>query len=124
MNKGFTLIEVLVSILIIGLILVITIPSYMYVYQSVKTTNYNNKVNVIKQRAVDYGETIKDEIQSDNCRTILISDLIKKGYINSDYNNKNALTNPLDNQEFRDDLNLCYCKSDNTLKAFIVDPVD
>ena len=128
MNKGFTLIEVLASVIIIGLILVITIPSYMYVYNTVKDTNYRNKVNVIKQRAVDYGETVKDEIQAlsrkNKCQDVLISDLIKKGYIKSDYTNKDALTNPKSNQEFEENLSLCYCKSDNTVKAFMVNTFD
>jgi len=124
MNKGFTLIEVLASIIIISLILVITIPSYLYVYNTVKTSNYNNKLNIVKHRAEDYGETVKDEIQENGCRQVLISDLIKKGYIKSDYNNKNALTNPLDNSDIKDELTICYCKSDNNIRAFIKDPFD
>ena len=47
-NKGFTLIELLASIIIIGLILVITIPSYIYIYNSSRETSYNNKLNTIK----------------------------------------------------------------------------
>ena len=124
MNKGFTLIEILASIIVIGIILVITVPSYMYVYNSTREANYKNKVNVIKQKAIDYGETIKDDIKVDNCRGVLISDLIKKGYIKSDYTNKDALTNPMDNQEFKENLSVCYCKSDNNLQAFMKDSFD
>ena len=118
MNKGFTLIEILVSIFIIGLILVITIPSYLYVYNTTREANYKNKVNYINQRAIAYGETIKDDIQKTDCKDISIAELIRKGYISSDYKNKEALQNPITNQEFDDTLQVCYCKSDNNLKVF------
>ena len=118
MNKGFTLIEILVSVFIIGLILVITIPSYLYVYNTTRDANYRNKVNYMNQRAIAYGETIKDDIKNNTCKDISIAELIRKGYISSDYKNKEALQNPITNQEFDDTLEVCYCKSDNNLKVF------
>ena len=124
MNKGFTLVELLASIIIIGLILVITIPSYIYIYNSTRETSYNNKLNTIKQEALKYGEKIKDEIQADNCKDIEISELIRKGYLKSDYKTKDALENPLTKNDFTNNLSICYCRSNNELKAFYLDNFD
>lgn len=124
MNKGFTLIELLASILIIGLLLVITIPSYIYILNTSKETTYNNKLNTIKIEALKYGEKIKDEVQADTCKDLNISELIQKGYLKSDYKTKDALENPYTKQEFEEKLSICYCTSNNELKAFYIDEFD
>lgn len=121
MKKGFTLIELLASIIIIGLLLIITIPSYIYIYNSSKQTAYNNKINSLKINSLRYAEKIKDEVQADICINVQIKELIKKGYIKSDYKTKDALENPYTKNELEENLSVCYCKSDNELKAFYAD---
>lgn len=124
MNKGFTLIELLASIIIIGLILVITIPSYIYIYNSSRETSYNNKLNTIKQQAIKYSEKIKDNVKNDTCINVEINQLIKKGYLKSDFKTRDAIENPLTKKDFNDDIEVCYCASNNELKAFYLDSFD
>ena len=124
MNKGFTLMELLASIIIIGLLLIITIPSYIYIMNTSNETNYNNKMNSIKIESLKYGEKIKDEIQASTCKNVSIAELIQKGYLKSDYKTQDALKNPYTNQPFEEKLSICYCSSNNELKAFYLDSFD
>lgn len=124
MNKGFTLIELLASIIIIGLLLIITIPSYISVYNTSRETAYNNKMKNIKLQAVKYAEKIKDEVQADFCKEVKIKDLIQKGYLTTDYKTKDAIENPYTKNDFEENLSVCYCSSDNELKAFYIDAFD
>ena len=124
MKKGFTLIELLASIIIIGLLLIITIPSYIYIYNSSKQTAYNNKLSSLKINSLKYAEKIKDEVQSETCIDVQIKDLIQKGYIKSDYKTKDALENPYTKQELEENLSVCYCTTNNELKAFYADTFD
>ena len=132
-NKGFTLVEMLATVVILGLIMIVALPIYSSVYNSVKSTTYLNTIKTIRTSALDYGSNtyIKDSIKSlsyngtDWCKTVYMSDLIKGGYLRSDddkdiitdlytgesigYNSLIDTSRP-DYDVAKSTVSLCYCK--------------
>lgn len=53
-NKGFTLVELLSTIVILGLISLIAIPSVFKIIKDGKNDLYDNQINLIKSYAISY----------------------------------------------------------------------
>lgn len=123
MNKksGFTLIELLVVIIIIGLLLVIAIPSYLTVYGDVKRNTLSSKISEIENEALSYGSKLKDEIKENICITITIEELIKNGNLKSDRKNEDVIINPTDNTVLSGNILVCYDKTDTDIVAYYVE---
>ncbi len=89
-NKGFSLVELMASIIILGLILTIVIPSVNGVGKFVKKSQRNNLIKSIEingaRYAFDTGETY-----------FFVDDLIKAGYMDGNENNDNNLMDPVSN---------------------------
>lgn len=79
-KKGFTLIELIASILILSTLIVIGISSYTSISNSVKNAAVNDQINKIKTAAENYAADT-------NQRTFFIQDLIMNGYLDSGDNN-------------------------------------
>lgn len=78
MNKGFTLVELLAVITILGVVLSITVLSVTSVINNSKNSlSKTQKYNVEEAAKVYY---LKEGIESDNT-CVSISDLISKGYV-------------------------------------------
>ena len=50
-NKGFTLVEVIMVVAILGIIIGIAVPSYIAISNNIKSKNYEQKVDNIKAKA-------------------------------------------------------------------------
>lgn len=131
-NKGFTFIEILSVIVIIALITLIAIPTIRYADGKILESNYKTKVELIKTRAVEYGNDFEDVILfSDNIEfyedeegntypsiTITVGDLLSNGYITSDTKEEDEVLDPRDNSSMLDKTITIYLKN-NTAYAIL-----
>lgn len=124
MRKGFTLVELLAVLIILGLLIVIAIPSYTQIYSSIKRSNMQSKVTEVETAALKYGNLIKDDIKNSqgNCSIIKVDTLIKKGYLVSEDDVEAVIYDPTTNSPLDGDIHLCYCKSKMDITANYVIP--
>ena len=109
-NKGFTLVELLTTIVLISLLIGIGIPGVMKISERMKARNYKVKVDLIEQAGTLWGQDNKTLLQTDNCdldnnlntgtegkeykcHLIKINDLIIEDYLEADGNNKDESEN-------------------------------
>ena len=145
-NKGFTLVEILAVIVVLGIIMIVALPTYSSIYNSVKLTTYLNTVKTIKTAALDYAGNsyVKDSVKDmhDNagsankawCKTVTIDNLIRAGYLKSDLDEKNAIVDVFTGEDMGYDVfnldgsvdtsrestvSLCYCKDNLDIDAFV-----
>lgn len=120
MRKGFTLVEFLAVLVILGLLIIITIPAYTSIYNGIKRQNLHSKITEISTAAKKYGETIKDEIKNagNTCYNTTIEQLIRDGYLVSDVEKEPAMLNPTNNEKLDGDVKICYCKSEFDIEAY------
>lgn len=120
MRKGFTLVEVLAVLIILGILIVITIPSFMGILTDTKRTSFNSKVTQIETAALKYAEKTKDDIKNtgSSCSTTTVSKLIELGYLSSESDSRNVIFNPTDNTDMSGNIKLCYCTSSFDVEAY------
>ena len=109
-KKGFTFIELLAIIVLIGLITLIAIPSIKLADRKIQNKNYETKKELIKKAAENYGEDNKDILLYSTSTTytdpsnnvsypsinIKVRDLLNNGYVSKDTGLKNAdILNPV-----------------------------
>ncbi|MBQ7136574.1 MAG: prepilin-type N-terminal cleavage/methylation domain-containing protein [Bacilli bacterium] len=83
-NKGYSLIELLGALVIIGLILLIVIPAVSRLLTSNDSKEYNNYLKIIETGAKRYAEEQEDDLGSGKdigCIEVSIDDLISEGFI-------------------------------------------
>lgn len=89
-EKGFSLIELLAALIIIGLILIIVIPATSRLLTSNEKKEYNNYFKIVETGAKTYANLKKDDLGSDNdtgCIEVTIADLVREKYI-KEFNDK------------------------------------
>ncbi len=92
-KKGFTLVELIGVVVILGIIIGIAVPSYIAVSNNIKEKNYNQKIDNIKSKALEYATD--NNVES---ITIPVKALIEEGYLaeeNPDNGDNEKITNPL-----------------------------
>ena len=79
-NKGFTLVEIIAVIAILGLLAIITTPAYNSISTNIKKRNYESKKNTIESQTLSYVEKyLKDKVYDGNT-TDAAGNLISKKY--------------------------------------------
>ena len=116
-KKGFTLVELLAVIVILGFLMILVIPTYIYIFNGIKRDSLSAKISEIETAAFKYGSSIKDEIKEQRCQSITIDDLIKKGLIESDSNSKNEVIDPTTNKSLKGIVMICYSNKDLDIVA-------
>lgn len=94
-RKGFTLVEIIVVVAILGLLFGIGIPSYRFIIGSVKEKQYENKVSYALAKASAWANDTGRNATN-------IAHLIEEGYMEAD-NESGAYDNPIDDTSM-----LCY----------------
>lgn len=82
-NKGFTLPELIATIVILSTLIIIAVPSYLKVVNSTKQKNYEQKVAYIKSKALEYAHA-----NNIDAERITVNKLVLLGYIAEDKNSK------------------------------------
>jgi len=83
-NKGYSLIELLGALIIIGLILIIVLPAVARLLTSNDNKEYNNYLKIIEAGAKRYADEQEDDLGSGKdtgCMEVNIDDLINEGFI-------------------------------------------
>ena len=118
-NKGFTLVEVIMVVVILGIIIGIAVPSYIAISNNIKTKNYEQKIDNIKAKALEYASDYNVE----NI-TIPVKVLIEEGYLaeeNPDGNDNEKIMNPLGG--YLDCQNINITREDDTYKIEVIDSI-
>lgn len=125
-NKGFTLVEILAVIVILGLLVTIAVPNVLNMSKKVKDEMYESKVDMVEKAAQLYGEDYKDVIKN-GARIVSIKELLSNNYLskedkNCDVNNtsKPCIKDARDNSSM-DNRNVCVCIIDNRAVASFVE---
>lgn len=126
-KKGFTFIELLAVIAIIGFVLLIAIPSIRYADKKVHEKAYNTKLSLIKSAARDYGDDYKEVILYSSSGstytdeetgtsypsvTVTVRDLLNNGYLTKDNDiKKTDILDPRNDQSMLDKVIIIYIKN-------------
>ena len=97
MKKGFTLIELVGVILLLGVLVTIAVPSYNYVRKNINENLYEEKVTMILSASKLYAKDNEELFIDKDEITITVDDLINNNYIESEENGK--IINPVNNSE-------------------------
>lgn len=122
-RNGFTLVEILAVLIILALLIALSIPAYINVFNSIKRDNYHAKVTEVETAANKMGEKIKDEVKNAGrgCMHTNISELINKGYLLSESDYDNVIYKPTDNTAMLGDILVCYCSTSYNVQSYYVE---
>ena len=93
-KKGFTLVELLAVLGILAIILLIGVPVFLNLRDSVLKSERENVISYIENRAADYANDTSITVVS-------VEDLIKEGYVEPD--DETDIYDPVTNESFN-----CY----------------
>ena len=100
MKKGFSLIELIAVIALLGIIMTLTSISVIHLKRNSDQKLYNEKVHYIEVGATKWGEDHLNLLSSDTCNNVLVSALINSGYISGDSDDNTKLLIPGTNNYF------------------------
>lgn len=107
MKKGFTLVELLGVIVILGIIGVIAYPIVNGTIKESKQDSYNAQVSIIEEAGQKWGiRNVEKLPETGEILYIKIDELISSGFIAKTNNGK--LINPLDNSEMTGCVKVTY----------------
>ncbi len=119
-RKGFTLVEVMATIAILGILVILVTPSIIDIRKDMLQKTYDSRVSLIKNAALDYANDNLDQvpvlvntsIPDSSCLTVTIKKLIDDGYLAGSDNNKTEMHNPVTNENMNSKI-VCIRYSDN-----------
>lgn len=84
MNKGFTLVELLAVVVILGVIGLITIPTVDKVIENSKERARTAQIEELKKAAKSWSAENLDMISEDRAAYVSVATLLEKGYIDAE----------------------------------------
>ncbi len=99
-NKGFTLVEVMATIAILGILAILITPSIINIRKDMLQKTYNSRLTLIKNAALDYANDNLDQVPvlDTRCLNVTVEKLIDDGYLAGSDNNKTEMHNPITNE--------------------------
>lgn len=98
MKKGFTLIEMLITIVLIGALLTLTTVAIIKIRGNIINNLYDDKIEYIESGAKEWGSDNLNSLNASTCSCVTVEILITSGYITGDEDNRSNLNNPLESQ--------------------------
>lgn len=98
MKQGFTLVELLATIAIMALVIVISVPAYEGISNTIKTNSLNSKKSMLVNSTKSYIDKYhKDEVKIDgsDCICFTIKYLIDNNIVSPDNKNDDGLEDSL-----------------------------
>jgi len=117
-KKGFTLIELIAAITILGILTVLIAPNVIKMRNNVLEKSLQSKLDMIKTAAKDYAsddESVFRKISSNKCTTTTVGNLIENGYLTGDTKQKTAMSNPLTGKTMNGEQVCIYFDSDDVM---------
>ena len=105
-KDGFTLIEILVVVILLGILITFTSVSVIKIRKNTLNDLYKNKIKYIETSASEWGSDNLNLLNNNSCHYINVGFLITNGYAVGDNDNKTELLNPLDNNSLNEK---CIC---------------
>lgn len=121
LNKcGYTKLEILVVIVLLGVVAFITIDKTSYAFAIDNTNTINDVVKMIEMQAEDYAMDNLGMFDDTNTSFITVNDLIEQHYLIG--NSEGLLINPVDNtKNFNDDkIELKYDKDKGKVEVTLL----
>lgn len=125
-RNGFSLVEMLAAIAILGILMLLVTPAVIVIRNNVLKNTLESKINIINDAAKDYANKHLNDIPShvsapysgdknttDDCLTIYVRTLINGGYMLGDSNDRMDLKNPLTDETLNNKM-ICIRFSDNS----------
>lgn len=142
-KKGFTLVELLAVIAILGILALLITPAVLTIRKNVLLNTLESKINIIDTAACDFGQdnitdipkTVSSTFRrsqngatsriTSDCRKVYVQNLIAGGYLKPDKKNEKVITNPVTGESMNE-LEICIRFDNNDaenrqLMAYIVD---
>ncbi len=110
-KKGFTLVELLAVIILLGLLTFVVYPSVIGLIKEAKEKSYQQQLSNLKESAIRYVSdhiNVLDEIETNGSYKISINELIANGYVRKTKDGK--VYNPINNTEITG----CFVVEDST----------
>lgn len=114
MKNGFTLVELLVVMVILSIIVIITIPAYNNIAESVRQSNLKTIKEMVTNTAVNYAtKHMLDDIKPSNndcsdgscCKYLSINHIVEEKIFHS---TDGTIINPVTNEELEGYIKLTY----------------
>ena len=123
-NKGFTLVEILAVIVILGLLVTFAVPNIIKTAKKSKDNMFENKVGMIEKAAELYIEDNHDSVESGAVKTIKVSDLLEYNYLKKEKKDCEIGTDCIEDirdGSSMDNKKICLCVIDKRPKAVFID---
>lgn len=116
-NRGFTLVEILATITLLGVLVTIAVPSIIYVNKNIKEKTYKTEKDLVLLASEEYAREENYKLfDNNNCIILNTQTLIDGGYYKLD----KEIINPTTNKNIKD-LKIYVEKNNNKYNSKIIE---